>query len=354
MIVLGADTHKSSHTIAAVDAATGQLLGEKTIVVGARGFGSLVVWARGLAGERAWALEDCRHVSGALERFLIGRGERVVRVSTRLMATSRRSGRERGKSDSIDSIAVARAALREGLDELPTAQLDGPELDLRLLVDHRERLVRQRVALNNTLQWHLHDLWPELTLPISALFSTKWSTRIGRRLARAEQSARVRIARDELRRLRELTQSITSLEAEIADLVATIAPQLLSEPGFGPLTAAKLVGEIAGAQRCATAAKLARAAGVAPIPASSGNTQRQRLDQGGNRQINAALHRVIVTRARCHQPTRDYIERRRSEGKSTREAIRCLKRYLTRRVWHLLQADRPHPRSGHQHINLLT
>jgi transposase len=104
---------------------------------------------------------------------------------------------------------------------------------------------------------------------------------------------------------------------EITELVTSIAPQLLDQPGFGPLIAAKLVGEIAGAQRFATAAKLARAAGVAPILASSGNTRRERLDQGGNPQINAALHRVIVTRARCHQPTRDYIARRRSEGKST-------------------------------------
>jgi transposase len=157
MIVLGADMHKSSHSIVAVDAATGQLVGEKTVAVGARGFGALVLWARGLAGERAWALEDCRHVSGALERFLLARGERVVRVSTRLMATSRRSARERGKSDRIDALAVARAALAEGVESLPTAALAGPELDVRLLVDHRERLVRQRVGLNNTLQWNLHE-----------------------------------------------------------------------------------------------------------------------------------------------------------------------------------------------------
>ena len=152
---------------------------------------------------------------------------------------------------------------------------------------------------------------------------------------------RVRITRDELRRIRELTQSIKALEREIAGLVATIAPRLLSEPGFGALTAAKLVGEIAGAHRFATAAKLARAAGVAPIPASSANTRRQRLDQGGNRQINAAPHRVIVTRARCHHATQDYIARRRAEGKSTRKAIRCLKRHLARHVWRLLQP--PHP-----------
>jgi transposase len=343
MIVLGADTHKRSHTIAAVAAGTGEMLGEQTAAVGVRGFGALLRWARGLEGERVWALEDCRHVSGSLERFLIARGERVLRVPTHLAANARRSARQRGKSDAIDALAVARAALREGLGAFPAAHLDGPELDLRLLVDHRERLVRQRVALNNTLQWHLHDLWPELQLPGSSLFHGRWAPRVARRLARAEQTMRVRIARDELRRICELTRTIKALQREIAQLVTEIAPQLLAEPGFGPLTAAKLVGEIAGAQRFATAAKLARAAGVAPIPASSGNTQRQRLDQGGNRQINAALHRVIVTRARWHQPTQDYIARRQAEGKSSREAIRCLKRYLTRHVWRLLQPPIPVP-----------
>jgi transposase len=343
MIVLGADTHKRSHTIAAVAAATGELLGEQTVAVDRRGFDALLPWARGLDGERVWALEDCRHVSGGLERFLIERGERVLRIPTHLTAKARKSARQRGKSDPIDALNVARAALQEGLDAFPAAQLAGPELDLRLLVDHRERLIRHRVELNSTLLWHLHDLWPELVLPGGALFSRTWGTRISRRLARAEQTMRVRIAREELRRLRELTLAVRRLEREITALVTRIAPQLLNQPGFGPLIAAKLVGEIAGAQRFATPAKLARAAGVAPIPASSGNTRRQRLDQGGNRQINAALHRVIVTRARCHQPTRDYIARRRAEGKSTREAIRCLKRYLTRHVWRLLQPPHPVP-----------
>jgi transposase len=174
MIVLGADMHKSSHTLAAVAAATGEMLDEKTAAVGARGFDGFLRWARRLGSERVWALEDCRHVSGSFERFLIARGERVVRVPTRLMANTRRSSRERGKSDRIDALAVARAALAEGIATLPTAELAGPELDIRLLVDHRERLVRTRVGLNNTLQWHLHDLWPELVLPGSSLFYGKW------------------------------------------------------------------------------------------------------------------------------------------------------------------------------------
>jgi transposase len=350
MIVLGADMHKRSHTLAAVGASTGELLGEQTIQVGDRGFAAALAWSGVLGDDRVWALEDCRHVSGAFERFLLLHGERVVRVATRLMAGERRAGRDRGKSDHIDALAVARAALREGVERLPVAELAGVELDIRLLVDHRERLVRMRTALYNDLLWHLHDLWPEQAFPKCALLSKKWTGTIGRRLAHAEQTARVRIARDELRHLRELSQTTDALETQIAELVAQAAPQLLAEPGFGPLTAGKLIGEIAGAQRFATDAKLARAGGIAPIPVSSGNTNRHRLDRGGNRQINTAIHRVAITRARCHPETKVYLARKRAEGKTSTEAIRCLKRHLARRIWHLLQPPPPDPLN----INLLT
>src|SRR4051794_8062497 len=198
MIVIGADTHKRSHTLAAVDEATGRALGDVTVAAAPRSFGELLRWARGVGGERVWALEDCRHVSGSLERFLLKRGERVVRVPPKLMAGARDSTREPGKSDRIDAVAVARAAIREGLDSLPVAQLD-----IHLLVDHRDRLVKQRTALINDLRWQLHDLWPELEIPLRALTAKRWPQRLARRLARAEQSARVRVARDELTRVRE-------------------------------------------------------------------------------------------------------------------------------------------------------
>lgn len=337
MMVVGADTHKGSHTLAAVVEATGELLGGQTIRVGEKGFRAALDWARGLDAERVWALEDCRHVSGSFERFLLVNGERVVRVSTRLMAGERRGGRERGKSDEIDALAVARAALREGVDQLPGAALSGPELELRLLVDHRERLVQMRVALNNDVLWHLHDLWPEQTFPKSALMSKKWSSHVARRLGQAEKTARVRVAQDELRHIRELTQAINALESDIADLVAQIAPHILDEVGFGPLTAGKLIGEIAGAQRFSSDAKLARAGGLAPVPVSSGKTNRHRLDRGGNRQLNTAIHRIAITRLRCDPETQAYVARKRAEGKTTKEAIRCLKRHLTRRIWHLLK-----------------
>ncbi|WP_053226998.1 IS110 family transposase [Solirubrobacter soli] len=126
---------------------------------------------------------------------------------------------------------------------------------------------------------------------------------------------RVRIARDELRRIRELSQTIKTLEAGIAKLVGQVAPQLLTEPGFGPLTAARPVGEIA------SDAKLGRAAGLAPIPVSSGRTDRHRLDRGGNRQINAAIHRIAVTRARCHPETIEFIARKKAEGKTPHPAV---------------------------------
>jgi transposase len=344
MIVLGADTHKCSHTVAAVDAATGRVAGDRTVRAKRRSFDDLLQWARALAGERVWAIEDCRHVSGALERFLLARGERVVRVAPKLMAGARKSARERGKSDPIDAVAIARAAIREGLETLPVAQLAGPELDVRLLVDHRERLVAQRTALINDLRWGLHDLWPEFEIPPRALIGPGWQERVGGRLARAEQTTRVRIARDELRRIRELTRAINELERELAPLVAELAPRLLAEPGCGVLTAAKLVGEVAGVERFATDAKLARTAGSAPIPASSGRTDRHRLDRGGNRQLNCALHRLAVSKARLDPDTAAYLARKQAEGKTRREALRCLKRHLARRVFKLLQPPaRPAP-----------
>jgi transposase len=338
MIVIGTDTHKNTHTCGAVDALTAAARGELTTPARKDRYGKLLQWARGLDPERVWAIEDCRHVSGGLERFLIARGERIVRVAPKHMADARRSSRERGKSDSIDAFSVARAALREGVENLPGAHLDGAALDIRLLVDHREDLIHARTADQQRLRWHLHDLWPELEIPVGALDTAKWLGTTTRRLSRAPKTARVRIARDLVRQITTQTTRIRELETELANLVESYAPQLLAERGCGPLTAAKLIGEIAGATRFASDAKLARTSGTAPIPASSGNTQRHRLDRGGNRQLNCALHRLAVNKATWDPDAAAYIARKQAEGKTRKEALRCLKRHLTRRVWQLLKA----------------
>jgi transposase len=341
MIVIGADTHKQTHTVAAVEGPSGRLRGHKSAAARKHGFDELLRWARGVDGERIWAIEDCRHVSGALERFLVGRGERVVRVAPKLMAGARQSARERGKSDPIDATAVARAAIREGIETLPSAYLDERALEIRLLVDHHDTLVAARSDDQRRLRWHLHDLWPELEIAAGALDRDKWLERIARRLARAEQTARVRVARDELAAIRARTRRVRALERELAVLVAAYAPQLVADRGCGVLTAAKLIGQIAGVERFATDAKLARSGGVAPIPASSGRRDRHRLDRGGDRQLNLALHRLAVNKGKWCPQSAKYLARKQAEGKSRMEALRCLKRILARRVWQLLRAAHP-------------
>ena len=333
MIVIGSDPHKRSYTCSAVVAGTGELRSSETVKATAAGHERMLGWARALDRERVWAIEDCRHVSGKLERFLLARGERVVRVPPRLMAGRRRGSRERGKSDPIDSLAVARAALEEGIETLPVAALEGPAREIKLLLDHREDLVCERTRIQNRLRWLLHDRWHELELPKGCLDRLVWLERIAGRLARAPQDADVRVMRAQVRRLKELVREANTIERELLLLVRGQQPRLLRLPGVGPLTAAKLIAEIAGIERFRSQAKLARLAGIAPIPASSGNSNRVRLDRGGNRQLNAAVHRIAVTQLRVHPPAQDYIARRLSEGKTKREALRCLKRHLVRTVY---------------------
>jgi transposase len=345
MIVIGADPHKSSFAFAAADAGTGELRSSESVEASGAGFERALGWGRVLGRERVWAVEDCRHVSGRFERFLVARGERVVRVAPKLMAGARRGGRERGKSDLIDALAVARAALREGVDQLPMAHLDERALEIRLLCDHRDDLVADRGDEQRRLRWHLHDLFGDQQIPAGALDRDKWLDKTSRQLARCEQSARVRIARELVRSIRQRTRRVRELEREIAVLVADYAPQLLEEPGCGPLIAAKLIGELAGADRFKTDAQLARAAGVAPIPVSSGRIDRHRLDRGGNRQLNLALHRLAVNKGlRCPE-TAAYLARKQAEGKNRMEALRCLKRHLARRIHHLMttNANTPTP-----------
>jgi transposase len=165
---------------------------------------------------------------------------------------------------------VARAAIREGVETLPQARLSGPERELALLLDHREDLVAERTRIQQRLRWLLHDLDPELEIPERALDREKWLKRLAGRLARGEQTAAVRILRDQVRRCRALSRHANALEREIGALVRRQAPQLLALPGCGPLTAAKLIAEVASIDRFSSDAKLAKLAGVAPLDASSG------------------------------------------------------------------------------------
>jgi len=335
-LVIGVDPHKQTHTAVAVRSGSGELVDERTAAARPAGYRELLAWAQTAGESRLWALEDVRSVSRGLERFLLSRGERVVRVPPKLMAGARKNARGFGKSDPIDALAIARAALSHS--DLSVAVQDDDARDLRLLLDHREILVRQRSEAQDRLRWLLHAIDPDLQIPAGALDRKVWLERVARRLARTDQVAQVRIARDLVRRCRALTRDANDLEREIALLVASYAPQLLELKGCGALIAAKIIGETAGIARFASDAQFACLAGGAPIEASSGQQRRHRLSRHGNRQLNSALHKIAIVQGRWDPRARAYLERRQKEGKSRREALRALKRHLARVVFRLLRA----------------
>ena len=337
-LVIGVDPHKQTHTAVAVKVGSGELVDELSASARASGYTQLLAWALMIDAERVWAFEDVRGVSRGLERFLLEQGEHVVRVSPKLMAGARKSARTYGKSDSIDAIAIARAALAH--PQLPAAAQDDAARELQLLTSHREALVRQRSEAQDRLRWLLHDIDPDLQIPAGALDRKVWLDRAARRLARGEQTVAVRIARDLVRRCRSLTRDANELEREIALLVADYAPQLLELKGCGALIAGKIIGETAGAGRFRNDAQFARLAGVAPVDASSGQQRRHRLNRHGNRQLNSALHKIAIVQGRCDPRARAYLQRKQQAGKSRLEALRALKRHLARTVFQLL---RQHP-----------
>jgi len=338
MIVIGTDTHKRSHALSAVDEGTGRVRGSREINADESGHQAAVRWARTLDEERVWAIEDCRQVSRRLEQALLAAGERVVRVAPKLMGASRRGERERGKSDQIDAQAVARAVVKDGVDRFPVAYLDERAMEVRLISDHREDLVRERTRMQNRLRWHLLELCPELEAKLKrgALSDLRALGRLDRRLRRLAPSVRLRIAREELAHIRALTRQAGELERELLGLIRVYRPGLLEEQGCGTLTAGLLIGRTAGAQRFRSDACFGRQSGTAPIPCSTGQRTQHRLDRGGDRQLNRGLHTIAITRAQRDPATREYLARKRAEGKTKKGALRCLKRYLARRFWRLL------------------
>jgi transposase len=334
MIVIGVDVHKQSLSAVAVDEAA-RMLDEKTV---AAADAELLAWASALGSERLWALEDCRQLTRTLERRLLAAGEELVRVPPKLMAPERRAGRARGKSDPIDALAVARAALRESRLSRPRPD-EQLFRDLKLLVDHRDDLVDERRRAQQRLRWHLHQLDPSFAVPAKALDRRTHLDRVGRWLARRPQEVQVRVAGELVARCRSLTRTILELDRELQQRTEQTAPALLELPGCGALTAAKLLAEVGPIDRFENDAQLARHSGVAPLEASSGRVQRHRLDRGGNRQLNAAFYRIAITQARVHPAARAYLERKQTEGKSRREAIRCLKRQLARVVFNTLKTS---------------
>jgi transposase len=224
---------------------------------------------------------------------------------------------------------------------LPTAELDGPAREVRLLVDHRRDLVAERTRIQSRLRWYLHELDPTLAVPSRGLRRFCVMDSLAELLA-SKDGVLVRVSREQLARCRELTVQINQLERELRTLMRRLAPTLLALPGCGVLSAATLFAETAGARRFRSKDAYARFTGTAPIPVWSGNTAgKVRLNRGGNRTTNCALHMIALTQTRGIGPGAAYVEKLLAAGKTRTEALRLLRRRLSDAVFAALRADEP-------------
>lgn len=331
-VIVGVDAHKRTHTVVAVDQ-LGRKLGQKTIATTSQGHASATRWARSKFGsDIVWGVEDCRGLTGRLERDLIDEGFRVVRVPPHLMSRVRASSREPGKSDPIDALAVARAVLRE--PDLPLSSHNPVSMELQQLVRRRDDLVNIRTATINRLLGRVHQLDPEQKTP-------NWRCS-GQRVELAawlstQTGLVAELALDEMRDIDAASRSMHELELRIGKRVREVAPGLLALQGCGELTAATIIGEVADISRFRSEAAFARYAGVAPIPHWSGEPAvRMGPARRGNRQLNKAIHRIAVTQVRRGGPGKDYFERRIAEGLPRPRALRSLKRRITRVLFNRL------------------
>jgi transposase len=333
--VLGVDTHRDEHVLAVVTAPAGAVVAGTAAPANARGYRELLrVAERHAPGRRAWAVEGTGSYGAGLVGYLAARGETVLELSR----TPRGERRLRGKDDALDAARTARAALASETLALPRAGERREALRLllaarRSAVDVRREALSQLRAVIVTAPEPLRERLRGL--PTGALLER--CSHLRRTHSAADDLATRLVLRSLACRIQAATVEADELEQELLVHVRALAPALLDEPGVGPIVAAQLIIAWSHHGRLRSEACFARLAGVAPVPASSGQTQRHRLSRGGDRQLNRALHTIALHR-RHHDPaTRDYIARRIAEGKSPRDATRLLKRYLARHLYRLLE-----------------
>jgi len=339
MRVVGVDTHKATLAACCVDE-VGAAVAERIFGNDPGGFGELLAWLTEHAVERV-GLEGSAGFGAAAARFLLAAGVAAVEVPPQLSYRERLRTRRAGKSDPGDALAIARVTLRE--PELPPVRLPDASRELHLLVEARDDLAAEMTRVRNRLHADLVVLSPGYTAVAANLVAEKHRRTVGR-LLRPLRGVQAELARERLSRLAKLAAELRSLDRRIEARVA--GHPLLALPGVGPLVTAKLVGEVGDVRRFRSADAFAMLAGVAPIPASSGQTRRMRLNRGGNRQLNRALHGIVLAQVRSHPPAQAFVARKRAEGKSWREALRALKRHLARIVFRILSASAQSSVSG--------
>ena len=335
MTAIGIDTHKATLAACAVDG-LGAPLDERTFPNDPDGHRALAGWARRVAPGAIIGLEGSASYGAGAARFLIAEGEQVREVPPHLSRRERIRTRRAGKSDPGDALAIARVTAREV--ELPPVRVADRTREIGLLVEAREDAVAEATRVRNRVHADLVVLLPGYQRVAQNLVAACHRRAIARQLRRLD-SVQAALALGRLARLRALDAETRELTARIAVLVG--AHPLLALPGVGVLTAAKLIAETGDVGRFRSSDAFAALAGVAPIPASSGQTSRMRSNRGGNRQLNRALHTIATVQAVHYAPAREYLARKRTEQKTKREALRSLKRQLVRTVFRMLREGAP-------------
>lgn len=340
-LIIGVDTHLDTHTAAICDG-RGRPVAQLQVPATAAGYARLLAWARSAAGDSpaVWAVEGTRHYGLGLARHLAGAGEQVSEIDN-----SRHVGKRRaGKSDAIDAVRAA----RELLARPHPAQMraDGDREALRLLMIDRDNAVQSATTARTALAAILVTAPAPLREQLRGLPRDRRARECAALTCPDGADLQTQVLHQTLirlgQRIADLTATATDLEAQITGIVEAMAPGLVAaEPGLGALSAAQILLSWSHAGRIRSEAAFAMLSGTAPIPVSSGRTDRHRLNRLGDRQLNRALHVIAISRMRTHPATLAYVQRRRAEGKTDKEIRRCLKRYLARHLYRTLNSQIP-------------
>jgi transposase len=342
MLTFGVDAHKQIHMVVVLNG-TGSIQGTWCGPNSHAGWEEMLQWACSLAEERQWGIEGAWNYGRGLAQYLVDAGETVFDINPRWTAERRHSARKVDKSDTRDAHAIAKIVQQEQ-EVLSPVQAEDESAILDLLVTEREDTIAEATRLRNQLHQLLLQLDPDYKQHLPTLTSKagvrallEYTTTSAHVLDRHRAAAVRRLAQ----RLDLATQQASALAGEIRTRAQRHYAPLAELPGLGLLAAGALAGILGPGQRFESDAQLAALAGIAPLEASSAGHVRHRLNRGGNRRLNAVVHRMAQTQARCYAPAKVYLERRQTEGKTRREAIRALKRHLIRAIWHRWKECQP-------------
>ncbi len=335
---IGVDTHKAPHTLIALDD-QGRVRKTLCILNDPQGWSEGLCWSREFEGERVWGIENSGSLGKGFAQFLLSQDEQSVReVCPKRTAQYRRRARKPDKTDQTDALAIARLLVAEA-EDLPAVRPDDLSTELRLLSDHRDNLLAERTRLLNRLHSQMLQIDPsyrQKSAPLTKKEGILYCQDLQLHAADSLLQTRLLIVRQLCDQVLRLDDEITEIKKAIQQKVRESETPLVEMSGIGEIVAARLIGELGSSPRISSAAALASLAGIAPVEVSSGGHRGFRLNLGGNRKLNRAFHIIALVQLRCNPLAKAYYQRKRSEGKTSREALRCLKRQLVNVVYRLL------------------